>query len=330
MRGWARVGGIVLLLALAVGCTTTPPEPVPEETPLARASPAEPTAAAAPTQPPPSPTLDATATEAEPTPEYTVRADVVYATAANPDNADQALDIYIPAVPNGAPALIYAHGTNQNKTSGLTLGRVLAKQGFVVFVLDWPALLPSRAARDGGEGFRTQLEAVECALRTVGAEGSAHGAAEGQAAWIGFSAGGAIGNLIALGGMTQAELWEPWAETRGGPPPQFACAAEGEPARVTTLIAAASPALPAWLPDVEEEDAELAELLAGYARPEHNPELAVRFLNGAADSTVPIDVGQAYVAELVQAGLDATLQEVPGGHQVPYDPLMAELEALIP
>src|SRR5690606_16411232 len=75
-----------------------------------------------------------------------------------------------------------------------------------------------------------------------------------------------IGNLIALGGMTQAELWEPWAETRGGPPPQFACAAEAEPARVTTLIAAASPALPAWLPDVEEEVAELAELLAGPPR----------------------------------------------------------------
>ena len=49
---------------------------------------------------------------------------------------------------------------------------------------------------------------------------------------------------------------------------------------------------------------------------------------GTADWQV--DVGQAYVAELVQAGLDATLQEVPGGHQVPYDPLMAELEALIP
>lgn len=329
MRRWARVGGIIALSVVVAGCTAAPPAPVPEEMPASMASPAEPTATAAHTEPP-TPSPQATPTPAEPTPEYTVQADVVYATAANPDNADQALDVYIPAVPNGAPALVYAHGTNQNKTSGMTLGRVLAKQGFVVFVLDWPALLPTRAARDDGEGFRTQLEAVECALRLVGEEGGTHGAADGQAAWIGFSAGGAIGNLIALGEATQAELWAPWQEARGGPPPQFTCASDAEPAIVTTLIAAASPALPAWLPDVEEEDAELAALLAGYASPENNSDLAVRFLNGSADATVPIDVGQAYVAELVEAGHDATLQEVPGGHQLPYEALMAEIEALVP
>jgi acetyl esterase/lipase len=253
----------------------------------------------------------------------TVIEDVMYAKAVAPEAEDQLADIYLPVAPGPYPVVIWAHGSNQDRSTGRTLGRILARSGFVVVSIDWR----DEATGEGEvQSLREALEDAGCALRLAAEQAEKVGAAPGTAIWAGFSAGAWLGSLVAFGEGDLQSRWQSFAEVSDGPPQQARCLAEAEPASIAGFVAGAG-AFPGelWFASEAGPWAELRQ----FAAIGQNLNLQVRLIHGRNDLTRPLKDAQAFYEALVEAGYDAAIFPQPGGHEPFYQVLIEQVQALV-
>jgi acetyl esterase/lipase len=307
--------------------SSTPVEPAPEASATSR--PPEPSPTTAPTDTPVPATATATVPEASPTPaESAVIEDVLYAKAVDSEADDQYLDIYVPESPGDYPVVLWAHGSNLSKASGRTLGRVLAKSGFVVVVIDWRDDLN---AQDQIGQFREALEDAECALRLIGGQAGQYGADPERVIWAGFSAGGWLGSLVSFGEGDLSGLWDEYAATRDGPSQRVSCTDQAAPARVSGLVVSSTPFFSDFWFETEETAASVYYLpeLRAYAAVGHNPDLQVRLIHGRADGRAVTDGAELFTAALGDAGYDVARFPQAGGHDSYFQQVIEQILALV-
>lgn len=331
---------VTVILVIAVACDTAD---APEEAPAV-----ENTAAPTSTLPPPSATAapSATATPAstqtavpidtpapEPTSagaviEDTIIEDVLYVEAVHPDAQDQLMDIYVPGSPGSYPVVIWAHGSNQDKTTGRSLGRILSGLGFVVMSIDWRDDVTEEHPQ---YQLREAFENADCALRMAAARGAEYGADPEQVIWGGFSAGGWLGSMVSFSRDDLIHIIEDLDLEDGNPPQQANCAAEVDPAPITAYVGSGVN-FPSeiWLESPEEGEAggETA-FLRQFVAIGQNPELRVRIILGNFDRGAPLENGEAFLAALQEAGYDAALFPQVGGHLPYYDVVIEQILALV-
>lgn len=317
---------MLLIFLLLTGCSAANEEPGPADT----ASAVLPTGEAEATgQPSPEPTeteLPPTATEIPPTPlptetavpaEVATVSDVLYATAVDPDAADELMDVYyLPGADAGKPVVIYAHGDNQSKGSGRIFGRLMAKEGYVVLVIDWRDDVTSN--RDPAY-LREAMEDSLCALRAAAEQGALYGADPQRVIWSGFSSGAWIGSMISIGEGDVESIMDAYAAENDGPAQRVACTAVSPPAQITAFIPS-SGAYPGdyWLGNgVNPEWTELFAPLREYSALGHNPDLQVRMIHGAQDFSYDTRFRDAetFAAALRDAGYDIELLPQQGSHE---------------
>lgn len=261
--------------------------------------------------------------------DVTVIEDVEYARAIDPAADDQSLDIYVPGEPGHFPAIIWAHGSDQDKSTGMTVGRVLARQGFVVLAIDW---------QDGSNdddylrALREATEDGECVLRFIADQAEEYGADPEKAIWAGFSAGSYLGSLLSFSEGDIQEIWKAYAaENDGRPARQVQCSVEPEPAEIIGFVANSGP-FPEelWFEDAENQDlSEPLELLRESVAIGNNPTLQVRLIHGVRDRTTPLEDAERFFNALEEAGYDVVFFKEQGGHEPFFQQVMDQIMGLV-
>lgn len=312
----------LLLLAVLVACG----QPASLDPATATTMPASPTQSGSPPSPtavsPTETPISPTSTPAQPTttavPEdVVIIEDVQYARAVDPAAADQYLDIYAPGSPGKYPVVIWAHGSGQDKSTGKTLGRILAKEGFVVLSIDWQDGSKSNDVDNVARLHREIIESGMCALSFVTNQAEMYGADPGGVIWAGFSAGSYFGSLLSFTTGDFQVDWASFASENGGPPgPQIECINESTPAPIIAYVSNSGgfPEL-LWYNDVESSEipAEFNTLRQLVAIG-NNPSLKVRLIHGSFDITTPLEDAERFYNALVEAGYDVFFLEEQGGH----------------
>jgi poly(3-hydroxybutyrate) depolymerase len=330
----SAAGGGTDLAAQTVANTPELATTVSTPEPSATSRPA-PTATMPPTAVLPTETAQPTATmlpAAEPTAaEVAVVSDVLYATAVDPEAADQSLDIYYAAGTEAQkPVVIWAHGSGLDKTAGRTLGRLLAKNGFVVLSIDWRDDVT--VGRMETSMLREAMENGQCALRFAAEKAAQYGGDPQRVIWTGASAGSWLGGMISFGeGDMQAAL-DAYAAEHDGPGQRVQCTADAGPAQVTGFVPASGSYpgdfylgnghIPEWT--------EVFAPVAGYTAVGHNPDLQVRLIHGKRDlehNTAFADT-QLFAAALEEAGYDVVLLPQPGYHESYQLEIVEQVKAL--
>ena len=302
--------------------SSPPAEPTVDASPTPR--PPAPSPTAAPTDTPVAATATAVPPTASPTPaESSVIEDVLYAEAIDPAAGDQYLDIYVPGSPGNYPVVLWAHGSNLSKSSGQTLGRILAKSGFVVVAIDWRDDLDSE---DQIGQFREALENAECALKLIGGRAEQYGGNPGRVIWAGFSAGGWLGSLVSFGEGNLGSLWDEYAAANDGPSQRVVCTDEEEAAQVSSLVASSTPFFSDFWFETEETAAAVYNLpeLRAYTAIGHNPDLRVRLIHGRADGRAVTDGAELFTTALEEAGYDVARFPQSGGHDAYFQQVIEE------
>jgi len=296
-------GAVTAVSAAESEATVAPPSPEATTTEI------PPTA----TKLPPTPRATETAVPAE---VETVK-DVAYVTAVAADAEDQLMDVfYLPGAEAGKPVVIYAHGSGQSKGSGNIFGRLLARGGYVVLVLNWhDDFVSSRETADLREAMENSL----CALRAAAEQGALYGADPQQVIWTGFSAGAWIGSLISFGEGDLEGMMDAYAAEHDGPAQRVNCTADSPPAQIAAFIPS-SGAYPGdyWLGNgVNPEWTDLLAMLRDYSALGHNPDMKVRIIHGAQDFSYDTRFRDAetFAAALHDAGYDTEILPQKGSHE---------------
>jgi acetyl esterase/lipase len=229
-----------------------------------------------------------------------------------PYTSQRIVDVYAPAEGSGWPVMVHFHGGQGSPEQWPEFARAIAEQGVVVFVPGWASLGP-----DGGS------EDTICALAFATDHAEEYGGDPDRIVPSGYSTGGYTAVVHALVGddpplpVTDCAV-DPTIDASevvvGGGAPLFAADA----ARSGLLDAN-----PQWNSLTPEQiDAFDPSLVLG-----RNPELRVRLVVGEDDvggtPGVPFPIAESnrdYHAELLEAGYDSELTEVPGGHLDPITP----------
>jgi acetyl esterase/lipase len=228
------------------------------------------------------------------------------------------MDIYVPGIPGHYPVVIWAHGSNQDKSTGITPGRVLAREGFVVFSIDWQDGSESRDVDNVPRLLREVTANGECAMSYAAEQAEQYGGDPQRVIWAGFSAGAYLGSLLAFTEQDYESAWEAFAADHDGQPvPQVECSADAEPAPITAYVAN-SGGFPEVLWFESAEDQELPEELLALrqvAAIGNNMDLRVRLIHGSFDVTTPLEDAKRFFNALVAAGYDAAFFSEQGAHQ---------------
>jgi acetyl esterase/lipase len=259
--------------------------------------------------------------------DVTILENFVYAQAVTPEAEDQLVDIYIPGAPRNYPAIIWAHGSNQDKSTGNILAKLLAKSGFLVLSIDWR----DEAGEDLGRGLREAMEDADCALRLARAQAQQVGVNGEQIIWSGFSAGAWLGSLLALGRDNVQNLWEEAGAPADTPPQQVRCVAEASLPPITGFVGSSGVyPLEHWLEPSADEMAESPYAkLKGLAAIGENPSLRVRLIQGSNDVTAPLADAEVFSDALAAAGYDVGLFAQQGGHEPYYQVVLVQIQGLV-
>jgi acetyl esterase/lipase len=250
--------------------------------------------------------------------------DVLLAVEAVQDVAytsERNLDVYRPTTGSGWPAVVHFHGGVSSTEADAAFARAVAQQGVVVFLPEWRSLGPAGGSED-----------TICAIAFATAHGTEYGAAIDRMTLSGYSTGGYTAVVHALIGdepprqVTDCNV-DPSIDAPdavvGGGAPLFA-ARWARDGRLATN--------PQWSSLTAEQISTYDPfLLLG-----RNRRLRVRLVvgrddvGGNPDVLFPIaESNRDYIGALTDAGYDATLTEVPGGHEGPLTPGTEGLDAYV-
>ena len=126
--------------------------------------------------------------------EYSRIADLFYTTSPN---AQQSLDLYLPAKVTNPPIVISIHGggfRHGNKQGERAFAEVLAHYGIATATLNYRL-----TTKDGQNLFPAGISDVRCAASWLQANGASLGIDATRFAVFGGSAGGSLGSLLGLG-----------------------------------------------------------------------------------------------------------------------------------
>lgn len=241
--------------------------------------------------------------------------DIVYAKALVPNIEDVALDVYAPGGPGPWPVVIWVPGGESTKFDGGPFGRLIAEQGYVVFVPDIAHPDSAGFAADPWTTDRMIAEQAACVVGRVREIAADHGGRADRVTWVGTSLGGVIGLSAALADPDLEGAFEASATRRGGPPAQFACVTPIGSTTIDALVMSSSAMnLDIW-PGVYAADPAFGDFTAATYRVGNNPNLKIRMINGTADEDAPVAAARATFARLEDAGYDVTLNVREGvGH----------------
>lgn len=96
--------------------------------------------------------------------------------------------------------------------------------------------MTGEAVENDGLLFREASEEAACALRFARARAADYGGDPGRLTVVGYSTAGAAGIVTALVGDDSQQMWEEFASSRGGPPPQVDCLESGGSAHVDAFV----------------------------------------------------------------------------------------------
>jgi hypothetical protein len=287
-----------------------------------------PGAAPAPTEVAPT----STSTFVKPTPSYSVEVteDIEYLKLLQPEAPVEKLDVYAPSEPGPWPVVVVLHAWYQSKgTSAYTgLAEELAGRGAVVFVPDRrsPCSLLSECTAENGRDLREVHESWACAVRFARERAADYG---GDPGWMTVFGHDSAGLETALLGDDPEQVWEEFASTRGGPPPQTECLALEDSAHVDAYIGYGGDY--DFYERLRDSDPDLWKMTSFFGVIGRGPSLPLHLVFGGMANPAYIDKAQEYQQELVSAGYDATLTLLGEGRDaIPYSgPDREELIQLI-
>lgn len=311
----AGIGAVTGLMLFATSCA-------PAATPASITS--VPTVAASPARTPVIVTTPGQ-TQAPTSAPVTVTLNITYAVSLQPKVDPQALDVYAPVGQRGGPLIVFAHGLGENKPDYKRLGQALAQAGAVAYVIDWPDFALANSASAGERTYRQVFETLECAVRYARATGAAYGGNPAHLVLSGFSLGGGIAAGLAFAPDDADHIWNDYAASSNGPPPQVQCVQGSGPARVDAFVGIAGTYLLGSGPNVAAALRPLFSPAASVAAHAHIP---VRLLHGTFDSRVPLSLSEQFNTLLTGAGYDSTLTKFDGSHAVPFDQTVAAIMGL--
>jgi dienelactone hydrolase len=274
------------------------------------------------TQPPASPTevpaptvtLPAVLAAALPYPEalkVSIEKDISYTRSLQPGVSEQKLDIYHPEGDGPWPVVLIIPpvGNYRNTLTAMSLGKKLAGQGIVVFVLDAGTAESTYnltvAAEDNGAAIREVLEEIACGVQLAQLKAKDYGGNPDNLILFGYSIGSLYGLNAALQGEQIKSNWEAFAAKRGGPPAQTECLAEGQAVQVGAFVSYGGDFNLGFL---DEVDPELAELLIPAAYAGGNPELGIALMyNLKRIQDDPLEYTSQHKEALTKAGLQPEL-----------------------
>lgn len=254
-----------------------------------------------------------------------VTLNITYAVPLQPKVDPQALDVYAPGGHPGGPLVVFAHGLGENKPDYKRFGQALAGAGAVAYVIDWPDFALANSASAGERTYRQVFETLECAVRYARATGAANGGNAAHLVLAGFSLGGGMAAGMAFAPDDADRIWNDYAASSNGPPPQVQCAQGSGPAKVDAFVGIAGTYLLGSGPNVAAALRALFSPSASLAAHAHIP---VRLLHGTFDSRVPMALSEQFNTLLMGAGYDSTLTKFDGSHAVPFDQTVAAIVGL--
>ena len=273
------------------------------------------------------PTTTATTTTAPPAVVSTKG--LIYATGSYLDRpVEWKADLHIPAESGNWPALVFLPGQGQGTNSVYNVAEEIAAHGVVVLVIDYADRSPTSMPNNDARGYREVAELLGCGIRFVQQSAEDAGGEPTMLAVGGMSNGGGAAAHAALAGDSLDRLWEEFSASRDLPP-LLECVVEEGSTHVDALVGVSGPydvfvgyeGLYYGREYLQERDLQLWELLHGAL--ELNPDLQVRLLHGGADTLIPYENSEGFVAALAAVGIEAELSEFEGGHSLPHDETVA-------
>jgi acetyl esterase/lipase len=240
----------------------------------------------------------------------TLRTDIAYETA---DGQTERLDIALPAAGGRHPLVVLIHGgawTSGSKGDLRAEILLLAQLGYVAASLDY------RLADAPRNVFPAAVKDVRCAVRWLRSRADEYGIDPARVAAVGVSAGGHLASMLGVAAAAGG-LDEP------------ACSATQPPVDVSAVVSYAGPQdLRVSGPYTVEQAVLVTNFLGVF--PGNAPALAASaspityvgasaapflLVHGTADPLVPVDQSRRMKTALRQAGVKATLLELPSvGH----------------
>jgi hypothetical protein len=194
------------------------------------------------------------------------------------------------------------------------MGKDLAREGTVVFVIDWPAWSTASASGDGSN-LREQTETFNCAVRFARSEAVDYTKTPNRVTMIGYSMGGWFGLLTSIAGDSLDNQWKTYEDRNGVPPSQVSCVIEDDTVNVDAFVGYGGA-----YTQINQTDKMRPDMLHIVSIAEHigeNPELLIRAIQGRFDNMLTeeiIQTSEELVIAFADAGYDAQWIEVDGGH----------------
>jgi pimeloyl-ACP methyl ester carboxylesterase len=253
--------------------------------------------------------------------------DLIFATIHQPEEKDQRLDIYTPEGDGNLSVVVFLHGFQGTKEGYIEKSQAIADQGAIVFTINWPTWVIDLAAKENGTGFREIYDVISCAIRFARAKAPDYKGDPSKVILVGHSYGAANGSWIALGSDSLEGMWEEYAANYGGPPSHVECVENGHSSHVDAFVGIAGPYH--RINVLREEEPELWKIVSPYALIGQSLDVPIRLIHGEQDGDVNPEVSVQFNDALLAAGYDSKLVLHDGGHRVPIELTIEEVQKLI-
>jgi len=140
--------------------------------------------------------------------------DLPYATIMLPDQEDQLLDVYQPVEEGSFPVVVLLHGFRARKEAYIDLSQELAKNGVVVFTINYPTWIPDLAVNEKGRGLREMFDVISCAIKFARVKAPDYDGDPSKLILVGHSYGAPMGAWVALGNDEITILWNEFETNR--------------------------------------------------------------------------------------------------------------------